>query len=497
MNPSHLFERLRQEYVPPLPKSLCNLRELRIEKAPLKIASNEIRQLFPHTANQQGLSEERQVAGLRVGVLFSGGQAPGGHNVIAGLFDAIKELHPEGHLIGFLGGPKGILLNKTREIEEALLFPFRNQGGFDLLGSGRDKIESEVQFQQAKETALSHSLNGLVIVGGDDSNTNAAFLSEYFQKEQILCSVIGVPKTIDGDLRGEGIELPFGFDTATKVYSEEISNVAKDSLSNNKYYYFIKLMGRSASHIALECALQTHPNLTLIGEEIEKEQKTIEDLVKEIAELVIERSRLGKRGGVILIPEGVIEFFHALSPAIQQHLSLEKDPHGNINLAKIETERLIMALVGEELEKSKNYQEKFNAVPLYFGYEGRSAFPSNFDCQYSYALGRLSAAMIFQKMTGYMAAIKNLHLPTKEWEPLAIPLLSLMHLEKRNDQLKAVIRKALVNIEGPVFQTFAAFREKWKWEDSYQFVGPQQFFGPLELTQSKNLTLLIESQVPF
>lgn len=518
----------RQKYLPPLPLKLQKLRNLVWKTSSTKsyLKDPQIRSFFPSIFSLDPIfATEEKFEGepppLRIGALFSGGQAPGGHNVIAGLFDAIKLFNTSSQLIGFKGGSIGVILNQTMELDEKIIDYYRNQGGFDLLGSGRDKIEKDEQFQKAKEAVLLNKLDGLVMIGGDDSNTNAAYLAEYFVKENVPCSVVGVPKTIDGDLKGEGIEIPFGFDTATKVYSDLIGNLALDSRSGNKYYYFIKIMGRSASHIALECALQAHPNLTLIGEEIQEKNKTLKDLTNEIADLVIERSKLKKRSGVILIPEGVVEFipelkvlineinralsrgkkiedlsteaketFHHLPPSFQEQLLLERDPHGNVQLAKIDTERLFIEMVKNRLQSKK---EKFNPIPLYFGYEGRSSYPSNFDCQYSYALGKVAASLIFSKKTGYIACLKNLHLSSEEWEVWGTPFVALMHMEERNGKPRAVIKKALVDLEGKPFQTFSSHREKWKKEDDFRSIGPLQFFGPSELAESRTMTLSLES----
>ena len=372
---------------------------------------------------------------MKVGVVLSGGQAAGGHNVIAGLFDGLKKIHPDCQLIGFTDGPVGIVKNQYKEITAEYLAPYRNQGGFDIIGSGRTKIETPEQFEKAYQTVKSHDLDGLVIIGGDDSNTNAAFLGEYFLKQGQKTSVIGVPKTIDGDLKTDAIEIPFGFDTACKTYSECIGNIARDAISAKKYYFFIKLMGRSASHIALECALQTHANLTFIGEEVAAKGYTLQDIVDQIVSLVKERKNAGKEYGLILIPEGIIEFLsdmdvNALPPQIQQQLLADRDPHGNVQVSRIETERLLIYLVEKALGGS------FLAQPCFFGYEGRAALPSNFDATYCYALGMLASIAIGRKKTGYIVSFQHLTKPVSEWVPAISPLLSLLHEEIREEKRK-------------------------------------------------------------
>ena len=461
---------------------------------------------------------------LRVGVVLSGGQAPGGNNVIAGLFDALKKIHPDSVLIGFLNGPSGIINNKSIEITAPFIHSYRNQGGFDSLGSGRTKIETEEQFTNAEETVTALGLNGLVIVGGDDSNTNAAFLAEYFKKREIPVNVVGVPKTIDGDLRNEHIEVPFGFDTASKVYSEMIGNLLKDAISSKKYYFFVKLMGRSASHITLECALRTHPNIALIGEEIAVKGITLSQIIQQIVSLIVERAKQGKDYGVLLIPEGLIEFipeikkmlqelnsrlskgnfdvksmspnskacFERLPKAIQDQLLMDRDPHGNIQVSKIETERLLIELVDIELKKLKAedaYQGKFNPQPLFFGYEGRSALPSNFDSNYAYTLGYTAAHLLNNKASGYMASVKNLPRPYTEWEVLGVPIYSLMNLEERGGKMVPVIKKSMVDLSSKHFKAFEAKRKSWLFDDDYISPGPIQFFGPPKFTDTGPLTI--------
>ncbi len=453
---------------------------------------------------------------LRVGVVLSGGQAAGGHNVIIGLYDCLKKLNPESQLFGFLNGPSGILKGKYIELQSDLLDAYRNTGGFDMIGSGRTKIETPEQFAEAKRTIESLQLNGLVVIGGDDSNTNAALLSDYLKQHLCDCSVVGAPKTIDGDLRSADVEISFGFDTACKTFSETIGNIARDTLSAKKYYHFIKLMGRSASHITLECALQTHPNIALIGEEIARDRTTLRQVTEQVVDIICKRAELDKNYGVVLIPEGILEFipecqkliqelngllasgkdpvevlsllstsskacFEAMPEGIRNQLLMDRDPHGNVQVSKIETERLFIASVEEELQR-RHYKGKFSAQPHFLGYEGRSCFPSHFDANYCYALGFVCALLVNAKATGFMAFIKGLTQPVSQWEGGGIALTSLMHLEERKGQQKPVIRKALVELDGPAFEKFAVQRQDWALNDDYCFPGPIQFFGPEEMT---------------
>lgn len=546
------LQRSRLKYQPVLPKALQNIKGLSIVKTTYENNANpseQIRNLFPLTY-QFPLVEftdgpQQVFSTLRVGVVLSGGQAPGGHNVIAGLFDALIQLNPESSLIGFLDGPSGIVKDKTIEITAPLLENYRNQGGFDLIGSGRTKIETEEQFKAAKAAVERHQLDGLVIIGGDDSNTNAALLAEYFLASRCKTSVIGVPKTIDGDLKGSGVEISFGFDTAAKNYSQTIGSLMRDALSAKKYYNFIKLMGRSASHIALECALQTHPNYTLISEEVAAEKKSLKNLVDDICDLICKRALKGKDYGVILIPEGVIEFIPEVRKLIEElngllavthhhHSTLEqmsddqeriayiekflskeslscfqilpkenraqlligRDAHGNVQVSKIETERMFIEMVKNELhQRSKDgrYKGLFSPLAFFCGYEGRSCLPSNFDCQYCYALGMIGALLINARVTGYICRLKNLSHPAEEWQPGAIPLTSLIKMEKRHGEDKPVIRKALVDLQGKPFKTFKQLRGIWTEKDDYADPGPVQFFGPKELTDSITMTLNLES----
>lgn len=541
-----ILQRYRLSYQPTLPSLLQDLGVLSIH--PLKDSSSSqdeldpgIQQLFPHTAQlplltfQKGKSLESRP--LKVGIVLSGGQAPGGHNVITGLLDALKKLHPASQLIGFLGGPSGILKNQWIQLTEEKVAPYRNQGGFDLLGSGRTKIEIPEQFAAAEQTLQMNGLDGLVIVGGDDSNTSAAFLAEFCRQRGLPTRVVGVPKTIDGDLRNEFIEISFGFDTATKIYSEMIGNLLKDALSAKKYYFFVKLMGRSASHITLECALQTHVNLALIGEEVAANHRTLHQIVVEIADLICERAKQNKDFGVILIPEGLLEFipeckkmirelnhlladlselsqdvdfervkerlspeaadcFSTLPQEIQKQLLLDRDPYGNIQLSKIETERLLIALVEQELSHrrhAKVYSGQFNPQPLFYGYEGRSGLPTNFDSQYCYALGHVAALLIHCGASGYLCCLKNLTQPVDQWEIMGAPIVNMLHFEMRKNKKQAVIQKALVDVQGAAFKAFKEEREAWRLNDHlYCCPGPIQFDGPPELTNRPPLVLCKE-----
>lgn len=521
------LELLRREYKPIIPKILASLPEVVLRNAPTPATKPHIQRLFPHISSFPVLKAIRGCArptkSLKVGVVFSGGQAAGGHNVISGLFDALHALHPGSEVIGFLDGPSGIFSKKYRPLTSEQIALFRNKGGFDLIGSGRTKIETEEQFGASLDVVQSLKLDGLVVIGGDDSNTNAAHLAEYFLKNGCPVKVIGVPKTIDGDLKNPYVGISFGFDTACKTYSELIGNIARDALSAKKYTHFIRLMGRSASHIALECALATQPNLTLIGEEIARKKMTLEQIVRSIAKLVTKRAQLGKHYGIILIPEGLIEFipeigplikelnaclvkapsltpeeaqqqlspsskqcFSSLPSDIQKQLLLHRDPHGNVQVSFIETEKLLMQMVAGEISCT------FNPLSHFFGYEGRAGLPSNFDANYCYTLGLSSALLIDHGVTGSMCAVQNLALPPAEWEIAAVPLTSLMDLEVRKGKEKPVIQKALVDLESKVFAHFSTHRDTWALEDMYQCPGPIQFFGPKEISDSVPHTLKIQ-----
>lgn len=478
----------------------------------------ELKKIFPATWGQPIVTARIGVGKkgipLKVGVVFSGGQAPGGHNVVAALWDGLQQLHPESRLWGFLEGPSGIIEGKFKELSEEEIAPFRNQGGFDLLGSGRTKIETEEQLEKALQAVEHLNLNGLVVVGGDDSNTNAALLAEYFLNKGCATQVVGVPKTIDGDLKNHWVKSSFGFDTACKTYAEMIGNIERDALSAKKYYHFIKLMGRSASHITLECALATHPNFAWIGEEVAAENLTLQQITDRLVGLIQKRASLGKHYGVILIPEGLIEFipeiggliqelnqltdtsrleenlsadalscFKTLPEVIQQQLLFDRDPHGNVRVSLIETERLLIEMV------QRHYKGTFHPVSHFFGYEGRAALPSNFDTHYCYTLGLTAVLLLKEGLTGYMCSTGNLSLPVEEWTPGGIPIAMLMRMEMRKGKRKPVIEKALVDLNSKQFQEFVKQRGSWMFEDHYRFPGPIQFFGDRALTDTTPLTL--------
>ena len=470
MTKSPLYE-ARCKETPPLPTSLLNLNHVPEIKSG---AINEsISQLFPHLAQaKEGSSIIREP--LQVGVVLSGGQAPGGHNVINGLLDALEKLNPASRLIGFLNGPKGIIENHTHELSKDFVHSFLNTGGFDMIGSGRTKIETPDQFKASLETVKDHQLNGLVIIGGDDSNTNAALLAEYFLAHNQATAVVGVPKTIDGDLKNRFIEQSFGFDTAVKVYSEIIGNLLKDTLSAKKYWYFIKLMGRSASHITLETALQTHPNLALISEE----RRSLDEIVDDIVELIKERAKEGKKYGAILIPEGIIEFMPELPHGLLEGASY--DSHGNLEVSKIEIERLLI----EQVKKRLGTDFSFDPKPVFLGYEGRSAFPSYFDACYCYALGHVAALLVAKQSTGRMATVTRLKQPIESWGIQGIPLLDMLTLETRKGTLKPVIAKSLVELDSSKYKSLKTQGLSWRMEDHYRSPGPIQFWGPKHLVEA-------------
>lgn len=549
MSTQSLLQQLRTQYQPRLPHSLRDLARLTVApKVDRSSPTPQVASLFPHLQGPALLKFIEKNGGVhlpkRVGVVLSGGQAPGGHNVITGLYDALKKLNPESKLYGFRDGPKGIVDNKFIELTASLIAPYRNQGGFDMIGSGRTKIETPEQFQAAEATVRALHLDGLVIIGGDDSNTNAALLAEYFESHRCPVSVIGVPKTIDGDLKNDDIEISFGFDTACKTYSEIIGNIMRDTLSAKKYYYFIKLMGRSASHITLECALQTHPNMAFISEEVVSQRKTFEQITHEICDTICARAAQGKNYGVVLIPEGIIEFipefkqligelnallsyekphpsklasinpreqlayisrhlsenslhcFQAFPQDLQLQLLIDRDPHGNVQVSKIETERLFIDMVRNELKHRKtigSYIGSFNPQPLFCGYEGRSCLPSNFDAQYCYALGHAAALLVDAKTTGYICYVANLTRSVEEWEIGARSLVSMMTIEKRQGKEKPVIKRAFVEMNSAPFHQFQELRQHWLLNDDYCFPGPIQFFGPPEVTEAISQTLQLES----
>ena len=478
---------------------------------------------------------------FNVGVILSGGQAPGGHNVICGIFDGIKALNKENRLYGFLMGPDGLINHKYKELTADIIDEYRNSGGFDIIGSGRTKLEKVDQFEKGRKILEKLNISALIIIGGDDSNTNAAVLAEYYKSHNVPVQVIGCPKTIDGDLKNEMIETSFGFDTATKVYSEVIGNIERDCNSAKKYWHFIKLMGRSASHIALECALQTQPNYCIISEEVEKENKTLNDVVNDIADIIAARAAQGDNYGIILIPEGLIEFIPAVKRLIGQlnellankvnfgrlfpderrefvlshlnpdnaqvfvrlplgvarQLTLDRDPHGNVQLSLVETEKLLSEMVGKRLAEMKEegkYVGKFSALHHFFGYEGRCAAPSNFDADYCYALGYNAAQLINSGATGYMSSVRHLIKPSSEWEACGIPITMMMNVERRNGENKPVIKKALVDLEGRPFKMFADQREDWAMNTRYTYPGPIQYFGPSEVCDRPSQTLIYEHE---
>lgn len=531
------LRKAREKHLPTLPSLLQRIDNIQwIEDADVGCKKNaEIQALFPFTFGQPLLRAQKQKEGksclLRIGVVFSGGQAAGGHNVITGLIDALILLHPESRLFGFLEGPSGIITGTYKELTRELIQPYRNQGGFDLIGSGRTKLETEEHLAAALRTVEKMHLDGLVVIGGDDSNTNAAILAEYFKDKSCHTTVVGVPKTIDGDLKNSYVATSFGFDTACKVFSETIGNIARDSLSAKKYYHFIKLMGRSASHIALECALATHPNMVLIAEEIADEKKTLQQVTNQIADLICERAEIGKNFGVILIPEGLIEFipeirtliqeinhlladsfithehiaqrlskhsqecFLSLPKSIQEQLLLTRDPHGNVQVSFIETEKLLIETVTQELKKRAQeglYKGVFSALHHFLGYEGRAGFPSNFDCNYCYSLGYTAALLIAHKATGYMCCIKGLTQNPTDWQVLGIPLTSLMDMEWRKGKKKPVITKALVDLRSRSFAFYKQHRDMWRLEDRYLYPGPIQFYGDNQLVDITSYSLSID-----
>jgi len=478
---------------------------------------------------------------IHIGVVLSGGQAPGGHNVIAGIFDAMKASNPDSKLFGFLHGPSGILENRAIELTEDYIDQFRNTGGFDMIGSGRTKIETEEQFAQSAEVCKKRGISAIVIIGGDDSNTNAALLAEYFVKTETDITVIGVPKTIDGDLKNEDVEISFGFDTATKTYAELIGNIERDANSAKKYWHFIKLMGRSASHIGLECALRTQPNIAFISEEVEREHTTLNELVEHIVQTVVKRSEEGEDFGLVLIPEGLIEsipemksliselntilaehanyfstlhtfedqsewvnknlsrdtsyVFSTLPNNIQRQLLMDRDPHGNVQVSRIETEKLLIEMTEDRLNELKaqgEFKGKFSTQHHFFGYEGRAAFPSNFDANYTYALGYNAYLLISFGLTGYITSIRNLSQTAEQWVPGGIPITMMMNLERRHGKMKPVIKKAMVDLDGKPFKTFAANRGEWALKTSYAYPGAIQYFGPDEVCNQPPMSIKLE-----
>ena len=539
------LQKERAGYQPKLPKALQGAVKVK-EGTPTQSVDNQedIKKLFPNTYGMPLVefepADSANNAKMNVGVILSGGQAPGGHNVISGLFDEVKKLNPDNRLYGFLMGPGGLVDHNYIEITAENLQAYRNTGGFDMIGSGRTKLEKEDQFEKGLEIIKKLDIKAVVIIGGDDSNTNACVLAEYYAAKQYGVQVIGCPKTIDGDLKNDQIETSFGFDTATKTYSELIGNIERDCNSARKYWHFVKLMGRSASHIALECALQTQPNICLISEEIQAKDQTLNDIVEYIAGVVAYRAAQSNNFGVVLIPEGLIEFIPAIGRLIQElndllaahgadymnldkdaqrkyilehlsaenkatfetlpegvarQLSLDRDPHGNVQVSLIETEKLISEMVAAKLDQWKKegkYEGKFAAQHHFFGYEGRCAAPSNFDADYCYALGSSAAQLIANGKTGYMAIVKNTTAGTDQWKAGGVPITMMMNMEKRNGEMKPVIRKALVELDGTPFKTFAAQRDKWAKETCYVYPGPIQYWGPSSVCDQTTKTLVLE-----
>ena len=535
----------RASYQPKLPAGLKGAVNVK-EGAPTQSVDNqeEIKALFPNTYGMPLVEfvpgEQTASEPMNVGVILSGGQAPGGHNVITGLFDAIKKLNPANRLFGFILGPGGLVDHNYMELTADVIDEYRNTGGFDMIGSGRTKLEKVEQFEKGLEIIRQLDIKAIVIIGGDDSNTNACVLAEYYAAKQYGVQVIGCPKTIDGDLKNDQIETSFGFDTACKTYSELIGNIERDCNSARKYWHFIKVMGRSASHIALECALQTQPNVCLISEEIQQKDLTLNQVVEQLCEVIASRAAAGNNFGTVIIPEGLIEFIPAIGRLIQElndllaahgadykdldkqaqreyiiahlskenaatfetlpegvarQLSLDRDPHGNVQVSLIETEKLLSEMCEAKLaqwKKEGKYNGKFAAQHHFFGYEGRCAAPSNFDADYCYALGTSAAQLIANGKTGYMAIVKNTTAPAEQWIAGGVPITMMMNMERRNGEMKPVIRKALVELDGKPFQAFAAVRDQWAKETAYIYPGPIQYWGPTEVCDQPTKTLALE-----
>ena len=550
MNLSPL-QKARYEYVPKLPGMLRHgIAEIAVKKgeATTSVADQEkIAELFPNTYGEPEVTFEKgqntsAVKKQVVGVILSGGQAPGGHNVVSGLYDALKATNKENVLIGFKGGPSGLIEDNFIVFDDAYINEYRNTGGFDIIGSGRTKLETEEQFKIATEVCKKHGITAIVIIGGDDSNTNACVLAEYMAAHKTGVQVIGCPKTIDGDLKNEDIEISFGFDTATKTYSELIGNIERDCNSAKKYWHFIKVMGRSASHVALECALECQPNICLISEEVKAKKQSLSEIADYIADAVEKRAADGNNFGVVVIPEGVVEFvpefsaliseinellagskadafnaleswaekyafiekglskeamevFAILPQAIQQQLFLERDPHGNVQVSLIESEKLFAALVGDKLKARKaagTYTGKYATQTHFFGYEGRCAFPSNFDADYCYSLGYNAFMLIQYGYNGYLSKVSNLSRPAEEWVAGGMPITKMMNIERRHGEDKPVIKKALVELDGKPFKYFEAHRDEWAVETSYVFPGAIQYYGPTEVCDITTRTLALE-----
>ena len=540
-----LLQRERAAYQPKLPKGLQGAVKVKEGEPTQSVGDQgEIKKMFPNTYGMPLIEfvpgEEATGKQMNVGVILSGGQAPGGHNVICGIFDAVKKLNPENKLYGFLMGPGGLVDHDYKELTAEIIDEYRNTGGFDMIGSGRTKLEKEDQFEKGLEIIRELNIKAIVIIGGDDSNTNACVLAEYYAAKNYGVQVIGCPKTIDGDLKNDQIETSFGFDTATKVYSELIGNIERDCNSARKYWHFVKLMGRSASHIALECALQCQPNVCIISEEVEKKDMSLNQIVEQIAGVVADRASRGDNYGVVLIPEGLIEFipsigrlidelndllaahgadykdldkdaqreyilahlskenaetFATLPSGVARQLSLDRDPHGNVQVSLIETEKLLSDMVEAKLAEWKEagkYAGKFSTLHHFFGYEGRCAAPSNFDADYCYALGVSAAQLIANGKTGYMAIVKNTTAPTDEWKAGGVPITMMMNMERRNGEMKPVIRKALVELEGAPFLKFCSKRDEWAKETCFVYPGPIQYWGPASVCDRTTRTLCLE-----
>ncbi len=542
----------RLKYQPKLPSSLqngINSLEMIEGSATQSVADQqEIQNLFPNTYGKPTVefkvsSSSKTTEAKNVGVILSGGQAPGGHNVIAGLYDALKNANKESKLYGFLGGPSGIIDGKYVEFDDEFINAYRNTGGFDIIGSGRTKLETEEQFQKSLAVCQKLGISAVVIIGGDDSNTNAALLAEWFIKNNTGIQVIGCPKTIDGDLKNDQIEISFGFDTATKTYAELIGNIERDANSAKKYWHFVKIMGRSASHVALEAALQTQPNITLISEEVKEKQMSLSSIIDYMADIIVKRSNMGKNFGIAVIPEGLIEFipemgsmisnlnnimpslendaafvnattlrekfdivenrldssnasvYSSLPTLIKEQLLADRDPHGNVQVSKIETEKLLIEMLSNKLDDLKlqgDFIGKFSAQSHFFGYEGRCAFPSNFDADYCYSLGYNAYALISNGLTGYLSSVRNLTAPASEWKAGGVPLTMMMNMERRHNEMKPVIKKALVELDGAVFKRLADNREDWAMNDRYLFPGAIQYFGPSSVCDITTVTLQLE-----
>ncbi|MBR5531006.1 MAG: diphosphate--fructose-6-phosphate 1-phosphotransferase [Bacteroidaceae bacterium] len=534
----------RAAYQPKLPAGLRGNVAVK-EGEPTQSVGNqeEIKALFPNTYGMPLVEfvptdEAKEYAPINIGIILSGGQAPGGHNVICGLYDGLKKQNPASKLYGFLMGPGGLVDHKYIEMTDELIDEYRNTGGFDMIGSGRTKLEEVEQFEKGMEIIRELGLNAIVIIGGDDSNTNACVLAEYYAAKNYGVQVIGCPKTIDGDLKNDQIETSFGFDTACKTYAEVIGNIQRDANSARKYWHFIKLMGRSASHIALECALQCQPNVCIISEEVEEKNQTLDDVVTYIASAVAKRAAAGNNFGTVLIPEGLIEFipafkaliaelndllateeaktvgvaglrafvleklsatnaalYESLPEGVAKQLTLDRDPHGNVQVSLIETEKLLSEMVAAKLaawKKEGKFNGKFAAQHHFFGYEGRCAAPSNYDADYCYALGTSAAQLVANGKTGYMAIVKNTTAPASEWVAGGVPITMMMNMERRHGAMKPVIRKALVRLDGAPFKEFAANREEWAEKTSFVYPGPIQYFGPTEVCDQCTMTLKLE-----